>query len=259
MMSVRSNFGEVASLYARVRPGYPPAVFDDVVSLAGLEDGARILEIGPASGQATRPLAMRGLRITAVEPEASLVAEARRALPPDVQVEFHVARFEDWPLPEERFDAVLAATAFHWIEPAVRYVKTATALKPDGALVVINTHHVAGGTQAFFDDVQPCYATHISGARGDLRLPAAETVPPDTAGVVASGLFLEPERRTYVWQASYTATEYHDLLRTYSNHIAMARSERDRLFDCMRELIDRRFGGSIWKQYMTELVVARKR
>jgi hypothetical protein len=84
-------------------------------------------------------------------------------------------------------------------------------------------------------------------------------VPPDTAGVVASGLFLEPERRTYVWQASYTAGEYHDLLRTYSNHIAMAPDERGRLFDCMRELIDGRFGGSIRKQYMTELVVARKR
>jgi SAM-dependent methyltransferase len=257
-MVTRSNFGEAAELYARVRPGYLPAVFDDLVALSGVPQDGRILEIGPATGQATLPLARRGFHITAIEPEEALVAQARLALAPSDEVEFHVSPFEDWPLPEERFDVVLAATAFHWIEPAVRYVKAAAALKPGGALAVVNTHHVAGGTQAFFEAVQPCYALHVTGAKGDLRLPAAEAVPRDTAGVIASGLFTEPEVRTYLWQAAYTAEQYLDLLSTYSNHIAMLPEDRIGLFDCMTTLIDTRFGGSIVKQYMTELVVAKK-
>jgi hypothetical protein len=38
----------------------------------------------------------------------------------------------------------------------------------------------------------------------------------------------------------------------------MLPEDRARLFQCMAELIDTRFGGSIVKQYMTELVVAKK-
>jgi SAM-dependent methyltransferase len=257
-MTPISNFGEAAALYARVRPGYLPAVFDDFIALSGIPAGGRILEIGPGTGQATLPLVQRGYHVVGIEPEPALVAEARRLCAGYSGVDFHVSRFEDWPLPQQPFDVVLAATAFHWIEPAVRYAKAAAALKPGGALAVVNTHHVAGGTQAFFEAVQPCYAAHVTGARGDLRLPVAEAVPPDTAGVIASGLFMEPEIRTYLWQASYTAEQYLDLLRTYSNHIAMLPEDRARLFQCIAELIDTRFGGSIVKQYMTELVVAKK-
>jgi hypothetical protein len=61
-----------------------------------------------------------------------------------------------------------------------------------------------------------------------------------------------------LWQAAYTAEQYLDLLSTYSNHIAMLPEDRIGLFDCMTTLIDTRFGGSIVKQYMTELVVAKK-
>jgi SAM-dependent methyltransferase len=257
-MVARSNFGEVAALYARVRPGYLPEVFDELVTLSGMPAGGRILEIGPATGQATLPLVQRGYQVVGIEPEPTLIAEARRLLADYPGVEFHASRFEDWPLPKQPFDAVIAATAFHWIDPAVRYVKAAAALKPGGALAVVNTHHVAGGTQAFFDAAQRCYARHMVGAKGDLRLPAAEAVPPDTAGVIASRLFIEPEVRTYPWHASYTAEQYVDLLSTYSDHIAMLPDDRARFFECISDLIDARFDGAIRKQYMTELVVARK-
>ena len=40
------------------------------------------------------------------------------------------AAFESWPLPPERFDAVVAVTAFHWIDPAVRVSKSAETLRP---------------------------------------------------------------------------------------------------------------------------------
>ena len=64
---MRDSFDEVPELYDRVRPGYPEAVFDDLVSLAGLVAGSRVLELGPGTGQATVPLARRGLAVTAVE------------------------------------------------------------------------------------------------------------------------------------------------------------------------------------------------
>jgi SAM-dependent methyltransferase len=257
-MMPASAFGRVAGLYARVRPGYAPQVFDDIVALSGLREGGRILEIGPATGQATIPLARRGYRITAVEPDAPLVAEAQRLLGANTKVEFHIATFEDWPLPGETFDLVLAATAFHWIDPDVRYVKSAAALMPGGALAVINTHHVAGRTQTFFEEVQVCYARHMPTASPPSGLRPADAIAPDIAGFVASGLFAEPMVRRYLWQQTYTAREYTDLLSTYSDHIALSETKRRALFACIKHLIDTRFGGKVEKQYMTELIVAKR-
>jgi SAM-dependent methyltransferase len=107
-----------------------------------------VLEIGPGTGQATLPLAERGCQIVAVELGADLGAVARRNLARFPQVQIVIAGFEDWPLPAEPFDVVLAATAFYWIDPAVRVSKAADALRPGGMLAIIATHHIAGSPVA---------------------------------------------------------------------------------------------------------------
>ncbi|GIM98067.1 hypothetical protein [Paractinoplanes toevensis] len=48
-------------------------------------------------------------------------------------------------------------TAFHWLDPDVRMIKAADLLRPDGSLGIVSTHHIAGGTNAFFADAQRCY------------------------------------------------------------------------------------------------------
>ena len=74
----------------------PAEVFDDLVEHARLGPGARLLEIGCGTGQATLPLAERGFSILAVELGANLAeagaAEARRV--PDVEIV--TSSFEDW-------------------------------------------------------------------------------------------------------------------------------------------------------------------
>ncbi len=57
---LRATFDRAALLYDEARPGYPEALFDDVVSLSRLPPGGRILEIGCGTGQATLPFACRG-------------------------------------------------------------------------------------------------------------------------------------------------------------------------------------------------------
>ena len=57
---LRATFDQAAGLYGRARPGYPPALFDDLADLTGIRPGSRVLEIGPGTDQATLPLAARG-------------------------------------------------------------------------------------------------------------------------------------------------------------------------------------------------------
>src|SRR2546426_501342 len=114
---LRATFEEVPELYERTRPSYPAELFDDLVSFAGLEVGSRVLEIGCGTGQATLPLAGRGLEVVN-------------------------AVFEEWEASDESFDAVVAFTAFHWVDPEVKYAKAARLLRPGGCLAVAETDHV---------------------------------------------------------------------------------------------------------------------
>jgi hypothetical protein len=59
---------------------------------------------------------------------------------------------------DDRFDAIVAFTAFHWIDPETRYRKSAALLKPQGALAVIATQHVLPESgDRFWRDVQEDY------------------------------------------------------------------------------------------------------
>lgn len=116
---------EVAELYDRARPTYPAQVFDDLAALAQLPDGGRIVEIGCGTGKATLPLAERGFEIVCIELGEQLAAVARRKLADFPAVEIVNAAFETWEPVAAGFDAVVAFTAFHWIDSDMRYSKPA--------------------------------------------------------------------------------------------------------------------------------------
>jgi SAM-dependent methyltransferase len=255
---LRAAFNQVAELYDRARPGYPPALFDALADLAAIGPGCRVLEIGPGTGQATVPLAERDCEIVAVELGADLATVARHNLARFPQVQVITAAFEDWPLPAEPFDVVLAATAFHWIDPVVRVSKAADALGPGGALATIATHHIAGGDEAFFAETQACYERWDPDTPpGGVPLPTAAEVPADSDELDRSGRFGPVLLRRYEWERSYSTASYLEVLGTYSGHRALEPATRANLLDCIAALIETDYGGRIRKRYLTELRVAR--
>lgn len=252
----RRTFNEVAELYDLMRPRYPDELFTDLVGISRLPDGGRILEVGAGTGIATLPLAERGYEIVCVELGEDLAAVARKKLAKFDNVEVVTSSFEHWRLPSKPFDLVMSATAWHWLDPEVAYLKAAKALRAGGALAIFGYHHVAGGDQGFFERVQDCYMRFMPGTDPDERLQDPSDYRPDTDKLEASGLFNAPEIRTYESEANHTRAEYLDLLSTYSGHRTLDDEARQGLFDCIGSLIDRDFGGRIRKRYLTDLVVA---
>ena len=92
----KRSFDAAARLYDKFRPGYPEPLFDDLVQLSGIPAGGRILEIGPGTGQATLPLARRGLSILGLELGASMARVCRRNTHEFPNVEILNVAFEDW-------------------------------------------------------------------------------------------------------------------------------------------------------------------
>ena len=130
-------FDEIAAEYDRHRPAYPDELIDQACRVAGIGSGDHVLEVGCGSGQLTRSLAARGLRVTALEPGKSLIALARQNLEGAGEVEFVNARFEDALLPREQFQAVFSASAFHWVDPEASWRRAADVLVPGGTLALV--------------------------------------------------------------------------------------------------------------------------
>jgi SAM-dependent methyltransferase len=94
-----------------------------LVAASAVRTGSRVLEIGCGTGQLSVPLADLGVELTAVELRPHLAALARRNLEQFPQARVLVSSFEEWQLPDRKFDAVICASAFHWLDPEVRYAK----------------------------------------------------------------------------------------------------------------------------------------
>ncbi len=254
---LRATFAEAAELYDRVRPSYPVGLVADAARLTGLGPESRVLEIGPGTGQLTEPLAALGCHIIAVELGEELAAVARRRLAPFKNVQVLIEAFEDWRLPSEPFDCVIAATSFHWLDQRVRVTKAAEALRGDGSLAIISTHHVAGGSQDFFVKVQACYERWGPSTEPGLTLPQAHGILPEVDEIERSGWFAPAVVLRYEVDLRYTADEYIALLNTYSGHRVLDDESRLGLFTCIRQLIEERYKGAITKRYLFLLAVSR--
>jgi SAM-dependent methyltransferase len=258
---LRSTFEQVPELYDRARPSYPAEVFDDLTALARLPEAARILEIGCGTGQATIALAERGCQVTSVELGEQLAAFARRKLSAFPTVEVINADFETWSPPDEAYDAVVAFTSFHWIDPSLRYEKSASLLREGGALALVGSLHVLppDGDQ-FFAEVQADYEAVLP---DDDTTKAGGPTHPDAVSnlneeIEASGFFRSTATRRYLWDVIYTSDEYIALLNTYSGHRVLADATRERLYDLIRRRIEARAEGTVRKTYLSMLNVAQR-
>lgn len=255
---LRTTFDSAARLYHQARPGYPAELFGELVRLAGLRPGDRLLEVGCATGKATIPLARRGFQITCVELGADLAAEARRNLDGFPRVTIVNEAFEAWEPPQAGFGLVYAATAWHWIDPAVRYRKAWELLREGGHLSFWSAAHAfpAGGDR-FFHELQDVYDEINEGLPPGAQFPAAGELPDERAEIEATGLFTDVAVERFGWEVEYTADEYIRLLDTFSGHIAMAQWQRDRLYGEIRRRLAKRPDGRLRRGWGAVLHVAR--
>jgi SAM-dependent methyltransferase len=252
---LRETFGQAADSYDRARPEYPAELYQDLIAATGIEPGDRLLEVGCATGKATRPLAARGYQISCVELGEELAAGARANLAP-YGVEVVHGRFEDWD--RDGFALVYAATAWHWIDPAVRYRRAWETLREGGHLAFWSAVHVLPevGGDPFFPEIQKVYDSLGEQLPDGMDWPRPGKLPEEREQITADGLFEVALIKQYDWELEYTAEEYIALLSTFSGHIAMEEWQRERLFGAIRQLLGDR---KVRRHWGAVLHVARRR
>jgi SAM-dependent methyltransferase len=238
------GFDDAGERYERGRPEYPAAAVDWLVTQLGLDERARVLDVGAGTGKLTRPLLERGLRVIAVEPVAGMRAVLERTAP---AADVRAGQAEALPLRAAEVDGIVAGQAFHWFANAAALREFARVLGPDGRLALVWNRR---------DLDQP-----LQVALGRLVAPYRATTP---------------EHASEAWRAAFTAeapfvlaTEHRiahrqavdpdglvDRVLSISFVAALPRDERRAIETRVRELAT---GTPLELQYVTEIGIYARR
>jgi SAM-dependent methyltransferase len=205
------SFGGAARDYDRHRPEYPTRLIDDLVA-AGVESA---LDVGAGTGIASRQLANRGVDVLALEPDqrmAELAAEKG--------IRTQIATFEDWDPGERRFDLVLFAQSFHWVDPDVALPKVRRLLTDRGQLALAwNRLFPVTPSRS---DFAPIYRDYMEpGSPLVTETPTAPGLDVGRVDDVLANAGFDLRERTYQREAHYDRDEWLDLVFTYSNHLVL--------------------------------------
>lgn len=123
------TYGGQADLYRRLRPAYPDAVFERLAAEVG-DHHSIAAELGAGSGQATARLLGIFDKVIAVEPDKQMAA----LMPPDPRLEVRLQWAEKATF-KEPLDAIVAATAFHWMDARAVCELAKRSLRPGGVFM----------------------------------------------------------------------------------------------------------------------------
>src|SRR5919202_5909146 len=251
-------YSEVADAYNKVRPRYPQELIDRAVEVAQLPSDAIILEVGCGPGIATVPFAQLGFSMVCLEPsqEACQLARQNCAQYPDVEITN--TTFEEWELETNRFNAVLAATSFHWVSPEIGYPKAADALQDNGSLILL-WNMTPQPPYEVYQALNEVYQTHAPSLRRyEQRATQEEQLRKFAQNVMDSGQFKDLVSEHLACEATYSIDDYLILLSTLSPYIALEPHQSNSLFEGLREILERNCTSSIQVSYLSVFPIAKK-
>jgi hypothetical protein len=234
-------YSEIAGFYNKTRPRYPQQLINRVVELAELPSNAHIAML-------------------CLEPSQPACHLARQNCANYPSVEIKNQTLEEWELEADKFNAVLAATSFHWVSPEIGYQKTAAALKDKGSLILLWNAGVLPEDEVYqvLHEVYQNQAPSLAEYHAKERVNQAESIKELGQNVIDSGLYDNLIYEQLVSQITYSIEDYLALLQTYSKYIALDDEKRTSLLANLREALEKNCGNNIKNSYLSAFHLAKK-
>lgn len=256
-------FNDVPELYDRVRPGYPDEMFDDLATITGIDKGSPVLEVGCGTGQATRSLAALGYSVTAIEPGGAMAALARHRLAAFRNVTVETSTFEDWDDRGARFDVLVAASSWHWVDPTTRWRRAHEVLYSGGWLALLGNIVVRRpGEPEVYAETADLHQRFAPDNPGWGHPPLADDVRATDEGwgdvEDPAGWFGPTIVCWYPTVQWFDGEGFADLLRSTSLYRRLDRDVREPLLDAIAERIRTRLGDRASRRYLSVLRIGRR-
>jgi SAM-dependent methyltransferase len=248
---VAEGFGADAGQYDRARPTYPAALVERIVAAS---PGRGVVDVGCGTGISSRLFQAAGCRVLGVEPDPRMAEQARQG-----GTEVEIAKFEDWDPAGRLFDTVIAAQAWHWVDPAAGAAKAAGALRPGGRLAVFWNAFVP--PLELGEAFGAVYQRALPGSplAGFWSRPAVDTYRAGGGraadGMRQAGGFGEPEEWLADWSRPYTRGEWLDLAPTLGGFRQFPENVQAEILAGLGAAVDAA-GGSFTMGYTTVAVTA---
>ena len=250
----RLSFNEVPQIYNEIRPSYPADLYDVLFGM--LPSAPDVVEVGPGTGQATKDLLARGASVHAIEIGAAMAAKLHSKFRTD-RLRVTVGDFEKVDLPAQSADAVFSATAYHWISPAAQTDRPAAILRGGGVVAIVDLIQVASAVdRGFFAAAQSIYERYGEGHVGPPAPPRENVDPPMRQRLEDDGRFVNVAVRQWDWDQTYSASDYRNLMLSYSGTQMMADADRLGLLDDMESFISEMFDGQVTRPLVATLTTA---
>jgi SAM-dependent methyltransferase len=226
------SFGQVAHEYDRLRPDVPPEALDWALP----SDASRIMEIGAGTGKVTRLLVARGAEVHAVEPDARMRAVLEATTPGADIVD---GRAEELPAVDSSLDAVIASSAWHWVDEQRAVPEVARVLRPGGVLALLWC-----GPDRTVDWMRALWAGGAALTEEVAEQVDATRRRRHTVDLGDQNWFEEPETHRFMWTNAMSSVDLVALAGTYSAVITMPEAQRRQYLDSMTRFLSDHLAGS---------------
>ncbi|HET7083496.1 MAG TPA: methyltransferase domain-containing protein [Rhizomicrobium sp.] len=137
----RTGFAETVAYYDRYRLAYPERLIARVAALAGLKPGDAVLDLGCGTGMLAIPFARAGMAVTAMDPEAEMLAAAETAQPPGIGIRWEKGGSQDLTPQMGPFRLVVMGRSFHWMDRAATLAMLDRIVMPEGGVALFHDAH----------------------------------------------------------------------------------------------------------------------
>lgn len=160
MKQSTERFSDRVENYVRYRPDYPPEIVDQLIELCNLDDRSTIADIGSGTGIFSNRLLVRGLSVTAVEPNREMREAAEIQLSQYAGFSSVDGSAECSNLNDSSIDLIVAAQSFHWFRLSESHREFKRILKPSGSVTLIwNQREMQSPFHIDYDNLLQQHAT----------------------------------------------------------------------------------------------------
>lgn len=250
------TFNTQAEKYEKMRPGYVPELYDDILKLVTIDENSNVIEVGIGGGQATLPILKTGCKLTAVEYGENLAKLCCEKFKEYTSFSSITAKFEDAAFKNNSYDLIFSASAFHWVPEEIGYPKVYDLLRSGGVFARFANHpYKDKGREELHQAIQKIYSVYMPNSHASNEY--SEQDASNRADIAKKYGFVDIDYKLYHRTRTFSSKEYIELLGTYSDHIAIEQNTRNKFFSEIETVIDN-FGGQITIYDTIDLQLARK-
>ena len=253
---LETKFNEVYAEYDKWRPTYVSQLYKDIMDFKEINQYSNVLEIGIGTGQATLPILEKGCFLTAIELGDKLAEYTKQKFSKYKNFDIKNMALQDYECPQDFFDMIYSASAFHWIPEEIGYPKVYKMLKSGGIFARFANHpyrdkendelHIA---------MQEVYSKYMPSSPPGPEY--SEEQCKKRADDIKEYGFVDVSYKLYHRTRTFNAQEYISLIGTYSDHIALEENKRTELLNGIKNAIDN-YGGKITIYDTIDLQLAKK-